>query len=185
MLTYGKSSEKKLLGVHPGLAAVARRALELSSLSASPIDWSIVDGLRTPAQQQALLNSGASRTLKTAHLPAEDGLGRALDYRIWLGQGVNPFPLKTDAPETVRKKLERHAAVIAFWFEAADELAYPLQSGNDWDIDGVPTGLDPDEKGQLQDMVHLQQAPPHRVAQAVARMHQRIAARARGERVIS
>jgi peptidoglycan L-alanyl-D-glutamate endopeptidase CwlK len=185
MLTYGKSSEKKLVGVHPSVVWVCRRALVLSSESPNPIDWSIVDGVRTPAQQQALFNSGASRTLQSAHLAGPDGLGRAIDFRIWLGQGVNPFPLKTDTPEVVREKLKRHEDVAAFFFQAADEGAIPWQWGNDWDVDGVPTGRDPDEKGMLQDMVHLQLAPQHRVAQAMARMHARIEARARGERVVS
>lgn len=185
ILTYGKSSERYLAGVHPGLVAVARRALELSSQSESPIDWSIVDGLRTNAQQSALFNSGASRTLKSAHLPAEDGLSRAIDFRIWLGQNVNPFPLKSDSPEVVREKLKRHEDVAMYFFQAADELVYPLQWGNDWDLDGIPTGRDPDEKGMLQDMVHLQQAPQHRIEQAWARMHERKALRARGVRVVS
>jgi peptidoglycan LD-endopeptidase CwlK len=184
-LVYGRSSEAKLVGVHPSLVKVCRRALQISSESADPVDWSIVDGLRTQAQQLALFNAGASRTLNSAHLPAEDGLGRAIDFRIWLGQNVNPYPLKSDPPEVVRAKLARHELVATYFFEAADELVFPLQWGNDWDIDGIPTGRDPDEKGQLQDMVHLQMAPQHRRDQAMARMQVRKDKRAHGEKVIS
>lgn len=184
-LVYGRTSEAWFAGVDPLLVKVARLALELSSATPERLDWSIVDGLRDPAKQARLLELGLSKAKKSAHEKQPSGFGEALDYRIWLGSGVNPFPLTGDSPAVVREKLARHERVAALWFRAADKLGFPLQWGNDWDVDGVPTGRDPDEKGYLQDMVHLQKAPPHRIEQALARGKERIALRALGKEVIS
>lgn len=181
---YGKASETWFEGVDPGLVSVARRALVISAASKIPIDWSIVDGVRTPERQAILFKQGHSRTLNSAHIPWADGLGHALDFKPWIG-GADPFPRKGDPPAIVRLKLERFEQIAAYFFEAADELFYPLQWGNDWDLDGIPTGRDPNEKGFLQDMVHVQTAPAHRLTQAIAARERRIAARARGEAVIS
>lgn len=182
--SYGPASERMTQGVLPGLVMVFRRGLVLSYEGGGP-DWSIVDGVRTDAKQAALVGTGASHTKKSAHLIQLSGFGEAMDLRIYLGPNMNPFPLKGDAPDVVRAKLFRFEEAARFLFEAADELVFPLQWGNDWDVDGIPTGRDPDEKGFLQDMVHFQKAPPHRVKAALARIEVRKAARLRGERVVS
>jgi peptidoglycan L-alanyl-D-glutamate endopeptidase CwlK len=185
-LVYGKASEAFFRGVHPDVVAVARLSLKLSSATEERLDWSIVDGLRTPAQQAKLVELGKSHNPLSPHLAQPPlMLGEALDFRIWLGKGVNPFPLKGDSPAVVREKLSRHERVAALWFQAADELDVPWQWGNDWDADGIPTGRDPDEKGMLQDMVHMQKASKRREAQARARRLERIALRASGVPVVS
>jgi len=184
-LVYGRASEAFFRGVHPRVVAVARRALELSSATVERLDWSIVDGLRTVEQQAKLVELGKSHNPLSPHLLQPSGFGEALDFRIWLGKGVSPFPLKGDSPAIVREKLSRHERVAALWFQAADELDVPWQWGNDWDADGIPTGRDPDEKGMLQDMVHMQMASKRREAQARARRLERIALRASGVPVVS
>lgn len=184
MFTYGRASESWFDGVDPGLVLVCRRALVISGESSTPIDWSIVDGVRTPERQAILVKQKASHTLKSAHLVWADGLGHAIDIRPWL-KGANPFPLPGDPLAVVRLKLARFDTIASFFFEAADELVYPLQWGNDWDLDGIPTGRDPNEKGFLQDMVHFQTAPAHRLDQAMKERVRRIEARSRGEIVIS
>lgn len=181
---YGNASERFLVGVLPELVTVSRVAL-VKSWEAQGPDWSIVDGVRVPSQQALLVDLGKSHTPKSAHLMQPSGYGEALDIRVYLGRGLNPFPLKGDSREVVREKLARFEQVARFWFEAADELGFPLQWGNDWDGDGIPTGRDPDEKGFLQDMVHFQKAPLHRIKAAIARIEVRKAARAAGVSIIS
>jgi hypothetical protein len=181
---YGAASLSKFNRVLPTLVAVANLALNLSWQAGGP-DWSIVDGVRTIDQQANLVQGGASHTPKSAHLIQPSGFGEALDVRVYLGPGINPFPLRHDSAAVVREKLARFEQVARFWFEAADELGFPLQWGNDWDVDGIPTGRDPDEKGYLQDMVHFQNAPPHRIKQAIARAAARRALRDQGQLVIS
>ena len=55
---FSGRSEKHLIGVHPDLVRVARRALELSE-----VDFGISEGLRTLARQKQLVAAGASQTL--------------------------------------------------------------------------------------------------------------------------
>jgi len=169
----GKASEAQLIGVDPDLVQVVRRFFKVST-----IDASVISGRRTSQYQAALVQAGASRTLKSAHL-----YGLAVDMHPYLGPGVDPYPRKADSPALVREKLSRFVEMAQWVIFAADELDFPIQWGNDWDLDGIPTGRDPDEKGWLQDLVHFQKA--RNVAAAEARRLVRIAARERGEVVVS
>lgn len=63
---FGAKSEENLVGVKPDLVLVARRALVLS-----PVDFSVHDGVRTLAEQMALVASGASKTLDSYHLTGD------------------------------------------------------------------------------------------------------------------
>ena len=61
-----KLSEKslqRLTGVHPDLQAVVKRAIEIT-----PVDFLVVEGLRTKERQAYLLDAGKSRTLNSYHL---------------------------------------------------------------------------------------------------------------------
>ena len=56
-------SRVRLDGVHPALIGVVKRAIQLS-----PVDFMVVEGLRGPARQAALVRAGASRTLNSRHI---------------------------------------------------------------------------------------------------------------------
>lgn len=61
-----KLSEKslqRLSGVHPDLQAVVKRAIEIT-----PVDFLVIEGLRTKARQAYLLDAGKSRTMNSYHL---------------------------------------------------------------------------------------------------------------------
>lgn len=171
----GSSSRQKLKGVHGDLVRVVMRAYELS-----PWDFSVVFGVRTQAEQDHMVAVGASHTRNSAHL-----YGLAVDLQPYIGAGGDPYPRKHDLMGVRRDKLARFEAIAKAMFESADELGVLLQWGNDWDVDGIPTGRDPDERGMLQDMVHFQLPPAHRIASANTRAHARIAERAAGKAVIS
>lgn len=79
MHTFGERSESELLGVHPALIAVVRRALVLC-----PQDFGVHDGLRTLEEQYVLVTTGASRTLGSKHLVQPDGFGHAVDLVPYL-----------------------------------------------------------------------------------------------------
>lgn len=53
---FGTSSRAELATVHPQLQVMAQRALELS-----PVDFRVVQGIRTAAEQLAAYRSGHSR----------------------------------------------------------------------------------------------------------------------------
>lgn len=173
--SLGKGSKKRLADVDSRLARVVELAIKRTT-----VDFSVVYGKRTAAEQAEMVARGVSQTANSRHLT-----GHAVDLVPWLGQGVDPYPRKGDSPEAVREKLARFEAVAAAMFEAADELGIPLQWGNDWDLDGIPTALDPDERGNLADMPHFQIPWPHREQAARDRAEWRKQARARGELVIS
>jgi peptidoglycan L-alanyl-D-glutamate endopeptidase CwlK len=60
---FGEKSEAELVGVQPMLVEVVRRALSIC-----PVDFGVHDGIRTEAEQRALFNAGASRTMESRHL---------------------------------------------------------------------------------------------------------------------
>jgi peptidoglycan L-alanyl-D-glutamate endopeptidase CwlK len=71
-MTWGKTSLYNLKGIHPDLRQLADRALYLS-----PVDFRIVDGLRTLAEQKENLKKGVSKTLRSRHLT-----GHAIDFAV-------------------------------------------------------------------------------------------------------
>lgn len=71
----GQRSRERLKGVDERLVKVVERAIELTE-----IDFTVLEGLRTPERQKQLVNEGFSQTLKSKHLT-----GHAVD----LGALVN------------------------------------------------------------------------------------------------
>lgn len=111
-------SEKNLVGVHADLVKVARRAHELAT--ADGLDFVVTEGLRTLARQRVLVASGASKTMKSRHIPTGDpAVGHAFDFAPLIGGEITwkwpPF------------------ALLAVYFKrAADELKVPVVWGGDW-----------------------------------------------------
>lgn len=99
----------RLEGVHPDLVAVVKRAIEIT-----PVDFVVLEGMRTAARQRELKASGASRTMNSRHLT-----GHAVDLAPMLGGRVSwDWPL-----------YHRLAPVVK---QAAAELKVPIQWGGDW-----------------------------------------------------
>ena len=80
---FGKSSEKKLVGVDEKLVRVVRKALTLT-----PYDIGITCGLRTLEEQREALNSGASTTMKSRHLPNSNSESEAIDFVLYINGSV-------------------------------------------------------------------------------------------------
>jgi len=59
----GATSLARLKGVHPDLVKVVRRAIELT-----PIDFTVLEGLRTKERQKQLVAKGASKTMNSFHI---------------------------------------------------------------------------------------------------------------------
>lgn len=70
----GERSRKELTNVHPDLIKLVELCCERS-----PIDFAVHDGIRSVADQQALVKAKASWTMSSRHLPGEDGFGHAVD----------------------------------------------------------------------------------------------------------
>jgi peptidoglycan L-alanyl-D-glutamate endopeptidase CwlK len=106
---FSKRSRQRLDGVHPDLV----RVMELA-ISRSPVDFTVLEGLRTKERQRQLVDSGASKTMNSRHLT-----GHAVDVAPMSGGSVSwDWPL-----------YHKLAPVIK---EAAEELDVDIEWGGDW-----------------------------------------------------
>ncbi len=90
MPVLGKGSLAKLNGVHPYLVKVIKEAIK-----DSPIDFTVISGVRTTAEQKALYAQGRTTRgsivtnsdgvkSKSNHQVKADGLGHAVDVCPWI-----------------------------------------------------------------------------------------------------
>ena len=109
MFTLSKRSNDKLIGVHPHLIRVVRRAIAQST-----VDFAITEGLRTKERQAQLVAAGASQTMRSRHLT-----GHAVDVAAFVGKEVRwDWPL--------------YAQIAKAMKAAALELNIPIVWGGDW-----------------------------------------------------
>lgn len=105
---FSKRSLDNLKDVHPDLVAVMHRALQIS-----PIDFVVIEGLRSVTRQKELVASGASRTMNSRHLT-----GHAVDIVPWVGGVRWDWPLYDALAVAVK--------------EAAKQLGVAIVWGGDW-----------------------------------------------------
>lgn len=103
----GNRSKQNLIGVNADLVAVVKLALELS-----PVDFTVIEGLRTPERQAELMKQGFTRTLKSRHI---------------IGQAVDIVPLPVDWNNTKPFYLVADAMK-----QAAKQLGVKITWGGDW-----------------------------------------------------
>jgi peptidoglycan L-alanyl-D-glutamate endopeptidase CwlK len=109
MFVLGKKSLEKLAGVHPDLIRVVKRAIELT-----PIDFTVLEGLRTVERQKQLLAAGASTTMKSRHIT-----GHAVDLGALVeGQVRWDWPLYDKIAEAMKV--------------ASKNVGVPIEWGGDW-----------------------------------------------------
>lgn len=113
---FGKKSKEKLLGVHPDLVLVCNEAIKIS-----PIDFAIVQGVRTQEYQDMLYAQGRTAPGKKV---------------TWTRNSRHIGGFAIDFAAVVDSKIswdERHYPVIADAFkEAARRVSVPIEWGGDW-----------------------------------------------------
>ena len=115
MFTLGHRSKQRLKGVHPDLVKVVERAIRITT-----VDFAVLEGLRTPERQKALVEAGASQTLNSRHLT-----GHAVDLGAWVGDEVRwDWPL--------------YHKIAAAMKEAAKQVDVPIEWGGDWKMRDGP-----------------------------------------------
>jgi peptidoglycan L-alanyl-D-glutamate endopeptidase CwlK len=123
MFTYGKRSREKLATCHPDIVLVAELALDIS-----PYDIAIIHGWRGEELQNALVESGVSRTRwpTSKHNHIEDGqpCSLAIDFAPWVG-GEIPW-----------NDTHIFAVIAGVMFAAAEQAGIAITWGGDWDSDG-------------------------------------------------
>ena len=113
-VTLTQTSLKRLEGVHPHLATVIKKAAEISD-----IQFQITCGVRTLSAQRKLVAAGYSRTLKSRHIPAPNGLAHAVDLVVM----VSGKPVWTPAA------YHRLADAVK---AAARQVGVSVEWGGDW-----------------------------------------------------
>jgi peptidoglycan L-alanyl-D-glutamate endopeptidase CwlK len=107
--SLGPRSIARLKGVHPDLVKVVELAIKISDT-----DFTVLEGLRTPQRQKALVEAGASQTLNSRHLT-----GHAVDLGAWVEDEVRwDWPL--------------YAKINAAMQDAAKRLGVPIVWGGGW-----------------------------------------------------
>lgn len=113
--TLSARSIAKLAGVHPDLRQVVERAIEIS-----PIDFAVIEGVRTIERQKELVAAGASQTMKSRHLT-----GHAVDIApIVAGQIRWDWPLFHKLAPAVK--------------QASNDVGVPIEWGGDWKFKDGP-----------------------------------------------
>ena len=70
----------KLEGVHPKLVDTVKEAIKVSL-----VDFGVIYGVRSLAEQKRLYEAGRSQTMKSKHLVQEDGYSHAVDLMAYDG----------------------------------------------------------------------------------------------------
>lgn len=116
MYSFSKKSKEKLDNklVHPKI-----RQLMYEAIKYCPIDFIVIETVRTFEQQEIYVAKGVSKTLKSKHLPDtnKSGLCEAVD--------IAPYPIDW-------KNIERFNMVAAHIKRVAYLLDIPIQWGGDW-----------------------------------------------------
>jgi len=79
MFQLSGKSIAKLVGVHPGLVSVVKRAIEITE-----VDFGVGEGIRELARQEKLVAAGKSKTMNSKHLIQPDGRCHAVDLWAYL-----------------------------------------------------------------------------------------------------
>lgn len=117
MIRLSADSERLLVGIHPDLVKVIRRAAAISN-----IPFKVTEGLRTLAQQKKNVASGVSWTLNSRHLT-----GHAVDLVPIVDVNVNG---KIETSEMYAWPVYYRLAPIIK--QAAKDVGVPIEWGGDW-----------------------------------------------------
>ena len=111
-------SEGRLGGIEPDLIEVVKTAITLTK-----IDFGVTCGMRTVQEQEALVASGASQTMKSKHLE-----GRAVDLVAYIGPNVTWALNKYDELADAMAAAAKQKGIALKW-----GAAWTVGNIADWD----------------------------------------------------
>jgi peptidoglycan L-alanyl-D-glutamate endopeptidase CwlK len=106
---WSKRSRRAMAGIHPDLRAVLDRALVTS-----PLDFIVIEGVRSKERQRQLVAEGASQTMNSRHLT---------------GHAVDLLPIGADGPAFAWPLYDKLGPAVK---KAAADLNIALEWGGDW-----------------------------------------------------
>lgn len=118
-MILSKSSVAKLKGVHPDLVRVVERCAK--NWKDATFTFGITCGVRTLEEQKLLVKKGASKTLRSRHIPAKNGYSHAVDVVAFLNGKV-----RWDWPLYLKIANAMKAAAIA--------EKIPVEWGGTWSL---------------------------------------------------
>ena len=97
--TLSSRSLSKLEGVHESLVNIVKEAIQVSK-----VDFGVICGTRTKAEQAELVKKGASKTMNSRHLPQEStGKSHAVDLMAYIGSRASwELNLYDDIADAIR-----------------------------------------------------------------------------------
>lgn len=115
MYKLDERSKLRLKGVHPDLVKVVEHAIDIST-----INFTVLEGLRTPERQKLLRDAGASQTLNSRHIT-----GHAVDIGAFVdGELRWDWPL--------------YHKIAAAMKQAAKQVGVDITWGGDWKMRDGP-----------------------------------------------
>jgi len=111
-------SEGRLEGINPQLIEVVKTAITLTK-----VDFGVTCGMRTVEEQEKLVASGASQTMKSKHLE-----GRAVDLVAYIGPNVTWALNKYDELADAMAAAAKQKGVALKW-----GAAWTVGNIADWD----------------------------------------------------
>jgi len=116
MFKLSTRSMSRLEGINLDLIKVVTEAIKLTK-----VDFGVTCGMRTVEEQEKLVASGASQTMKSKHLE-----GRAVDLVAYVGSSVTwQLNMYDDLADSMAK--------------AAKDLGVPLKWGAAWTVGDIST----------------------------------------------
>lgn len=115
MFKLSQRSINNLKDIKPQLRDVVSRAIQLTE-----VDFVVIEGLRSIARQQELVNQGASQTMNSKHIT-----GDAVDLAAWLG--------------TIRWELPLYFKIAEAMKQAAIENNVAIRWGGAWSVNDIRT----------------------------------------------
>tara|TARA_X000001388_G_scaffold39198_1_gene27685 strand:+ start:512 stop:979 length:468 start_codon:yes stop_codon:yes gene_type:complete len=103
-----KKSYKRLEEVNPQLVETVEEAIKLSG-----VDFGVIYGVRTLAEQQKLYEAGRSQTMRSKHLLQDDDTSHAVDLMAY--DGKNPsweLVMYDDIADAMQMASKKTGAVI-------------------------------------------------------------------------
>ena len=129
MPKFGKTSKKRLEGVHPDLRKVLDVVVQY-------FDIMVIEGLRSQERQDLLVKEGKSKTKFGKHV-----LGKAVD--------IAPYPLDWEARDDFHY-------LGGFMLGIAASMGIKIRWGGDWNASSLFEGKRTTKDNRFDDLVHFE-----------------------------